>query len=52
MVNSAHNGVQMHIAGAQKIFYLYNDVYIVVTIEGLIYAQLSIDKPRIVCRLP
>ena len=42
----------MHLEGARKIIYLYEDIYIIVTNDGLIYAQVSISYPKLFCKLP
>lgn len=51
-INSVHNGVKMHVEGANKLIYLYEDMYVIVTTEGLVYAQITINLPKLVCHLP
>ena len=50
-INSVHNGVKMHVEGAIKLIYLFEDIYVIVSSEGLIYARISIYKPKLICLL-
>lgn len=41
-INSAHNGVKMHVEGITDFIYLYEDIYVVATSSNLLYVKIRI----------
>ena len=52
VIRKAHNGAKMHVEGVKKLIYIFEDFYILITNEGIVYVRIAINKPKLTCRLP